>query len=176
MKIKMVATMLVFLLVSLPNSASLTLAQVARRPQLPPHEAWAALSGVARDEKLLVQLKNNEMIEGRFLSVTETTIVLYRGQTTRTIERADAQRIYTLNGRARSNSALVGAGLGAAAGVGVGAGVYLPSRDTASGATIPLFGAIGAGLGALIGALTGNNQRRVLLYDAGVGSSVPALT
>lgn len=175
MKTKLIATILV-LLIFLANSAIIAPAQDARRAPLPPDEAWAALIAVARDEKLLAQLKNNEMIEGRFLSVTETTIVLYRGQTTRTIERADVQRVYSLSGRARSNSALVGAGVGAAAGVGVGAGVYLPSRDSASGATIPLFGAIGAGIGALIGALTGNNQRRVLLYDAGAVSSIPALS
>ena len=151
-------------------SSSPTLAQTS---QARGAGAWDALESLATGKKLIAQLKNGETVEGRFVSVTETELMLYRGNLRIRLARADISRLYTLRGRSRANSALIGAGVGGAAGAGAGAAASA-SSDNGSGALIPLFGAIGAGLGALICVLTGNRQERVLIYEDN-SSAQPAL-
>ncbi len=145
-------------------SCASSVATLAQTSQARAAGAWDALESLSTGEKLIAQLKNGEMVEGKFVSVTETELMLYRGNLRIRLARADISRLYRMRGRSRANSALIGASIGGAAGAGGGAAASA-SSENGSSALIPLFSAIGAGLGALICVLAGNRQERILIYE-----------
>lgn len=160
MKRRILAAGLAFIL-SYASSSAAALAQASNARAT---AGWSALAALSTGEKLIAQLKNGETIEGKFVGVTDSELTLYRGNLRIRLARADISRIYSLRGRSRSSSVLLGAGIGGAAGAGAGAAASA-SSENGNGALIPLFSAIGAGLGALICVFAGNRQERVLIYE-----------
>ncbi len=132
---------------------------------------WSAVRALPVGGHLSVRLKDRKKTEGLLVSVSDTTLTLMRKDRTIEIAQPDIAKVYQLiprsAGKSVARSSLIGAGIGF--GVGVAAGGALgAAEDIAALETMALFGTIGAGVGAVIGAIKGlaSRHRRVLIYDA----------
>ena len=128
-------------------------------------DGWNVVRAIPVGEQLLVELKDGKQNKGKLSAVSETELTLLKGSQSTTLNHANIRRIFRLVGKTRGQSTLKGAGIGAATGAGIGLVIYLPARDDIVGLIVPGFGAIGAGIGAAIGAIGGSGQKKVLVYE-----------
>jgi hypothetical protein len=131
-----------------------------------PSGDWTIVELLKNGEKLSIELKSGKSIKGKLANVTNTGLSISEGTKTSSLSRDDVLRVYQVIGRTRGKSALRGAGIGGAIGAGSGLIIYLPARDDNVGVLVPIFGAIGAGIGAGVGLAFSGGQRRVLIYQA----------
>lgn len=129
-------------------------------------DGWNVVQAIPVGEQLLVELKDGKQNKGKLSAISETELSLLKGGKSTTLARESVRRIFRLIGKTRGQSTLKGAGIGAATGAGIGLVIYLPARDDIVGSIVPGFGAIGAGIGAAIGAIGGSGQKKVLVYEA----------
>lgn len=129
-------------------------------------DGWNVVQAIPVGEQLLVESKDGKQNKGKLSAVSETELTLLKGSQSTTLNQANIRRVFRLVGKTRGQSTLKGAVIGAATGTGIGLVIYLPARDDIVGSTVPGFGAIGAGIGAAIGAIGGSGQKKVLVYDA----------
>ena len=136
---------------------------------------WAGVERVPPGEKLLVKLKDGTKLKGRLRSVSDTGLSLSRRNKTMDVDRERVQQIFRLMPKSATKSALIGAGAGAAGGAAIGA---VAGRDWVikTAASVPigatLFGVIGSVVGYAVGKA---RQKRVLIYDAGLGDAPATL-
>jgi hypothetical protein len=131
-----------------------------------PSGDWTIVELLKNGEKLSIELKNGKSIKGKLANVTDTGLSISEGKKTSSLSRDDVLRVYQVIGRTRGKSALRGAGIGGAIGTGGGLIIYLPARDDGLGVFVPILGAIGVGIGAVVGLAFSDGQRRVLIYQA----------
>ena len=124
---------------------------------------WSAVQASAPGDKLVVDMKSGERIEGRFRSASDAALVLAQKGADTKLERGDIKRVFRHRGTSRLKGAVTGAVIGGAAGTASGAWVY--SKGDIVGSIVPGFGVLGAGIGAGIGALVGRGQKKILLYE-----------
>lgn len=127
---------------------------------------WARLAALTEAPELFLETKSNKKAQGKLASVSTESLTLEKGGTKMEFARAQIRRVYRLSGNTRGRSGLKGMGIGAAIGLGAGLIFYLPATDDNEVLAVPAFTLIGAGLGAGIGALAGNGQKRALIYSA----------
>ncbi len=130
-------------------------------------DGWNVVRAIPIGESLLVELKDDRQIKGKFSAASEADLTILNGSKSATLSRENIRRIFRLVGKTRGRSALKGAGVGAVTGTGIGLTLYLPARDDIVGWVVPAFAVIGTGIGAAIGGITGGGQRKVLVYAAG---------
>ncbi|MFY9554286.1 MAG: hypothetical protein WAV47_06145 [Blastocatellia bacterium] len=133
---------------------------------------WDAVRSLSSGEKLSVRLKDGKKLDGILRSVSDTLLVLDRGNNASDLARDSVSKVYRIERKSTARSigkpTLIGAGIGfgIGAGVGIAAGNY---EDLGTGELVAVLGglgaAIGAGIGAIVGAI-GSKERRVLVYEA----------
>ena len=141
-------------------------ARLARLQEAPAVElaiqSWESVVAIPLDSPLEVNLDSEGRIRGRFRSADEQTLVLEYDGGSRSVPRAEIRRVILDRGSHVRTGALWGLGIGSGIGVAVFAD---PDADLVPSAVI-LFslgiGGIGAGIGALIGALS---QDRNVIYE-----------
>jgi hypothetical protein len=124
---------------------------------------WARVQGIQPKQKILVKLGSGKTLSGKFVDADPEGVVLLRGgkQTTK-IPRAEILLISKKSGTGKG--ALIG--LAAGAGSGMILAASSPgdmSRGRAAALACVPMAAIGAGLGAIIGALT---KPAITIYEA----------
>ena len=129
--------------------------------------SWAAVQGVAVNERVIVKQKDGKTIEGDMVEASETNLTISRGGKVVNISRDRIRQVEHARGKAEKGKwAAIGTGVGAAAGAGIGATKYRSDRDDYG--IYPVMGAIiGAGVGAVSGLLIGASRReREVVYYA----------
>ncbi len=137
---------------------------------------WQGLQDLKRGKHILIEYKSNVgmTLECKFVSVSGSKLTVSCDDSQATIQQADIQRVYRLNGRwSRSTMAIIGAGVGMVAGTFVGASrglkleqevVHVNSEKDEVPAVAGFV--IGTAAGAGVGALVGGKRRGRLLYEA----------
>jgi hypothetical protein len=126
---------------------------------------WEALKSVPPGDEIKVSLRTGDTVKGRFLSASDDDLTLSRGKKTASVPRAEVARVYRLFSKSVVKSTLIGLGIGA----GVGALIGKESFDSEIGEAelgAAFVGAIGAGVGTLLGYLAGRGKREVLIYES----------
>lgn len=127
---------------------------------------WTVVKTVTVGDKISVKLSNGKKVDGRMGSVSDSLLTLSRKNQSVEIARADVKQVYRLTPRSAARKTAIGAGVGAAAGLGAfGAGAGITHGGIEAG-LLPISMLAGAGIGALIGAVSGIGHKRVLVYDA----------
>ena len=132
---------------------------------------WEAVVAIPSDSILDVYLDSGDSIYGRFRSADEQTLILVEGRDVRSVPRAEIRRVLLHRG----NHAKKGAVLGLIIGV-VTLGIDSARRGGEGYDLTPLgglmvgsiFGGIGAGAGALLGAAFPNRE---IIYEAPVSGA-----
>jgi hypothetical protein len=127
--------------------------------------SWESLKSIPPGDELKIRLKTGDSVKGRFLSATDDGLTLSRGKKTASVPRAEVARVYRLFSKSVVKSTLIGLGIGA----GVGALIGKESFDSEIGEAelgAAFVGAIGAGVGTLLGYLAGRGKREVLIYES----------
>ena len=137
---------------------------------------WQGLESLKRGKQILIEYKSNVggTLECKFVSINGSKLTVSAGGYQATIEQADIQSVFRLNGKwSRGKMAKVGAGIGMLVGTFVGAarGVELEGQPCHVGSeedTFPAFAGffIGTAAGAGLGALIGGKRKGKLLYEA----------
>jgi hypothetical protein len=141
----------------------------AQAPPAPIIGSWEGLKAIPPGDEVRVGLRNGKTLKGRLISVSDTVLTLARGNITTDVTRGDALRVHRLITKSAKKATLIGLGIGAGIG-GIGSGISAASVSdggTASeyGAAILISAAMGAGVGALIGYITGSRKHRELIYE-----------
>lgn len=134
---------------------------------------WQRMYGIKEGTKLVVELKNGQKGEGKFLSLLGTRLTLFARGHTYVFEQSGIQRVYGFKGGSRSKSARIGAGIGMVIGTVISVRNAVraerePGRVSSSSDGTPSFGGllVGGVAGAGVGALFGTSARKELLYEA----------
>ncbi len=125
---------------------------------------WSAVQTLSSGDKLNIEMKSGERIEGKFSSATDATLAVKQDGKSTTLDRADIRRVSRTHGSSRTKWALIGAGVGG--GAGAGAGGYAIARGSENVGFIPGGAALGAAIGAGIGAAIGKSKRSVVIYES----------
>lgn len=150
----------VFLLFSQPAS-------LAGQSVAGPQSDWQAVQSLPSGTDVLIETKVGRRLKGKLSAAAETTLTLVRQNKTDELNRDEIKKIYRLRGGSRAKSALIGTAVGA----GAGAGVSLIALGSSGGSddTNGIVGKgvlIGAGIGLVVGLLTGKSRQRVLVYES----------
>ena len=149
-------------------------AQATTAPLTAP--GWQGLENLKRGKQILIEYKSSVggTLECKFVSIGGTKLTVSAGGYQATIEQADIQHVYRLNGKwSRGRMAKVGAGIGMLVGTFVGAarGLELerePGHVGSEKDTFPAFAGfvIGTAAGAGSGALIGGKRKGNLVFQA----------
>jgi hypothetical protein len=157
---KLLLASLVLLLASHGVTPNLRVVRGKNSMPSTPVQGWENVKLVPPGDKIVVSLKDGEILKGRLHGVSDTNLLLSQRNKVSDLARDRISRIHRLVSTPAAPSALLGAGIGAAAGLGAGS-----LSDDNKAVTMPGLAAIGAGVGALIGFI-GNRRRKVLVYEA----------
>ena len=119
---------------------------------------WGVVQQLTSGQQLKLVLKDGASRRGSFESANDSGVVIRSGNGEQTVQRDQVARVLVKGKGHRGRHALVGAGIGAAAGLAAGAAI---DNDCSKGSLIctgnkgkailtPVFGLVGAGIGALI--------------------------
>jgi hypothetical protein len=141
----------------------------AQAPPAPIIGSWEGLKSIPPGDEVSVRLRNGQTLKGRLISVSDTALTLTRGDLTTDVTRGDALRVHRVISKSAKRATLIGLGIGAGVG-GLGSGVAAASASGSGepgeyGLAVLIYGAIGAGVGALIGYITGSRKHRELIYE-----------
>ena len=129
---------------------------------------WEAVIAVPVDSPIHVELGTGDLIRGRFRSADEQTLVLMEGGNTRSVPRAEILRVLLVRGNHAKKGALIGLGIGAATYTIDGSRRYYDFAPIGHLLFASIFGGIGAGAGALLGAAF---PKREAIYEAPVSGA-----
>jgi len=119
---------------------------------------WSAVQQLTSGQQVKVILKDGASRRGSFESANDSAVVIHSGKGEQTLQRDQVDRVLVKGKSHRKRNALIGAGIGAGAGLGAGAAIDNDCSKTSiictgnKGKAIltPVFGLLGAGIGALI--------------------------
>lgn len=153
---------LAFALALLLTQPPMLLAQEATNQQ-----SWAAVEALSAGDKLRIETESGEHVEGKYVELSDSALMLSRQGRTLGLNRTDIRRIYRLGVGSRLKSALIGTGVGAGAGVGAAvAALGATGGSDESVAFIAVISLLGAGIGAAAGAAAGKGTKRTLIYES----------
>jgi len=119
---------------------------------------WSTVQAITTGTELIIETKTPETIKGKLSNVTDTTLNLSRDGTNIALDQKQIHRIYLVDKRSRTRSALLGAAKGA----------YIGAR-TARGGRFSHWAAPKKYLlgGAVVGAvMEGRNRKGQLIYES----------
>lgn len=113
---------------------------------------WAIVKQMAPGKKVQVETADGKSYVGKAKAVSDDELRIGRSEL---IQRRDVQRVRLWSSGHHGRNALIGLGVGAGVGVGFGVGACGGkdawfSRGQCSAVSAPLFGGLGAAIGALI--------------------------
>ena len=111
---------------------------------------WGILRQLVPGQKVKVETADGKTHVGKVESTTDGVLQLRKDQL---LQRQDVQRVSIWNSGHHGRNALVGLGAGAAFGIAAGASCgtdSIVSRGQCMAVGAPLFGGVGAGIGALL--------------------------
>lgn len=119
---------------------------------------WNVLQQLTSGEQVKVVLTDGASRRGTFQSANDSAVVIHSGKGEQMLQRDQVDRVLVKGRSHRKRNALIGAGIGAGAGLGAGAAIDNDCSKTSiictgnKGKAIltPVFGLLGAGIGALI--------------------------
>lgn len=119
---------------------------------------WSVVQQLTPGQEIKVVLEDGVSRRGSFESANDSGVVIRSGKGEQTVSRDQVARILVKGKSHRKRNALIGAGIGAGAGLGAGAAIDNDCSKTSiictgnKGKAIltPVFGLLGAGIGALI--------------------------
>jgi hypothetical protein len=126
---------------------------------------WAGVKLVPPGDELVVNLKDGKTIKGRLVSASDNALVISRGDKTTAHELRNVQKVY----RKVPSSGLSRTQIGTLAGLGAGAAIgggLSSNDDFDAGWAVSIFALIGAGIGAIVGSISGSGRVKVLIYEA----------
>ena len=131
---------------------------------------WEALRSVSADTKIAIKLKTGKTIEGKLLTVSDSSITLSRNNTSTEIKREEVKSVHQVIKKSATAGTLIGLGVGAGAGAGLGA-IGASNDDNGfekiDHAATAGLAVVGAGVGALTGYLIGRRgSKRILVYES----------
>lgn len=119
---------------------------------------WGVVQALAAGTELIVETKTPETIKGKLSNVTDTTLNLSRDGTNIALDRQQIHRIYLIDKRSRTRSALRGAAKGAYIGARISRGRSYSYLET------PKTYLLG---GAVVGAvMESRNRKGQLIYES----------
>ena len=114
---------------------------------------WAAVESLAAGERIQVELSTGKFVNGKVDHVTPESVFVQHGRQTTEVRRQEVNRLYRQKSGTGAKWAANGALIGAGAAGGAGAAVL--ERGSGFGGavagTVALGGALGAGVGYLLG-------------------------
>ncbi len=129
-------------------------------------QEWSSLKMITAGSNLDVKLKDGKRVKGKLINASDTALSLHDRNKPTDLNRGDVLSVHRVSGTSAQKPALIGAGVGAAIGAGIGAGIH-GNPDYSKPAVAAVFGAFGAGVGALVGYLGGKSRhKRALIYQA----------
>lgn len=142
---------------------------LAGQTTLPP-VGWDAIKSIPPSEKIEVKLKDGKTIKGRVLAASDSALTLSQKGVSIDVAKDSVKRVYRVMPRRAARSLAIGAGAGAGAGAALGlviAANYQGDSGEEAG-YILILGLVGAGIGSLIGGLTGalKPDLKALVYEA----------
>ena len=119
---------------------------------------WSVVQRLTSGQELKIAIKDGGSRHGFLDSANDGGIVIRSGKAEQTLSRDQVARILVKGNGHRGRNALIGAGIGAGAGLGAGAAVDNDCTKTSIVCTgnkgkailTPVFGLLGAGIGALL--------------------------
>ncbi len=140
-------------------------ASFAQQTTDPAAAPWAGVKLVPPGDEIVVNLKDGKTINGRLVSASDKALIISRGDKTTTLDQANVKKVYRKVPKTGLTHTQIGTMTGLAAGAAIGAGVGV-NEDVEVGWTIPIFALMGAGIGAVVGAMSGGRSVKVLIYEA----------
>jgi len=147
---------LALLLTCLPSNAQ---SQTADRN-------WSSVEGLSTGDKLEVYTKDKRHVKGLLKQVDSDRLTLSGKKTEYALTKSEISTVYRVASKSETlKYSLIGAAAGAAIGAGIGVAQNSPPKDDGE-IYVMLNTPIGAGIGAVAGALFGKGRRkRVLIYQ-----------
>jgi small nuclear ribonucleoprotein (snRNP)-like protein len=130
---------------------------------------WASLQNIPADSKVSVKLKTGKTVDGRFKSVSDSSLTLTSNYAPVELKREEIASVYQITKKSATKSTLIGMGLGAGGGAAIGAAAAAKDDngfdkiDHVATAALAVVGAVG---GAVTGYLLGRGSKRVLVYES----------
>jgi len=120
--------------------------------------AWGTLRQLTPGQQVQVVLSDKKSYKGEFQSVSDEVIIIHAKGGDQTHSRQNIQRVSSRRPGHRGRHALIGAAIGASAGLGTGAAIdndcspqsIVCTGNKGKAILTPVFGLIGAGIGALL--------------------------
>lgn len=137
----------------------------AQAPPTPIVGSWDALKAVPPGDEVTVTLRNGRTLKGRLISVSDTVLALRKDEIITDLPRADALKVYRVLRKSATKSTMIGLGIGAGAGAALAAAAIDTGESAENALGILIIGSITAGIGALVGYLSGSGKRRELIYE-----------
>ena len=128
---------------------------------------WSRLNSVQSDSKLAVKLKSGKSVEGRLVSVSDSTLSLKVKNKTQEIKREEVQTVHSIVGKSVLAPTLIGTAIGAGIGAGVGA-IGSDDNDFINDAAVTAgLAVVGAIVGTVAGYFIGRTRtKKILIYEA----------
>ena len=119
---------------------------------------WSVVQQLTSGQQVKVVLKDGASRRGSFESANDGAVVIRSGKGEQTLSQDQVARILVKGKSHRKRNALIGAGIGAGAGLGAGAAIdnncsgssILCTGNKGKAILTPLWGLLGAGIGALL--------------------------
>lgn len=122
-------------------------------PAAAQNPSWDTLKQLTPDQQIRVVLNDSKSHKGQFQAVTEDAIVIHSKGADQTLPRQSVKVISSKRLSHRGRHALIGAAIGAGAGLSIAgpisSGCFCTANQVRAVAT-PLFGVLGAGIGAAL--------------------------
>jgi hypothetical protein len=120
--------------------------------------AWNNLQQLSPGQEVRVAVNGNKSIKGEFQSSSDDAIVMRSKGADQSISRSSVQQVSLRRAGHRGRHALIGAAIGAGAGLGTGAAIdndcsrnsIICTGNKGKAILTPVFGLLGAGIGALL--------------------------
>jgi hypothetical protein len=120
--------------------------------------SWNNLKELRPGQQIRVVLNGKKSFKSQFQSVTDEAIIVHANGADRTLSRSSVQEVFSPRPGHRGRHVLIGAAIGAGAGLGVGAAIdndcsaqsIVCTGNKGKAILTPVFGLIGAGIGAIL--------------------------
>lgn len=119
--------------------------------------AWNNLKQISPGQQVRVVVNSKESFKGQFQSATDDAIIIRSKGADQTLSRSSVQQVSSRRAAHRGRHALIGAAIGAGAGLGTGSAIdncpphsIVCTGNKGKAILAPVFGLLGAGIGALL--------------------------
>jgi hypothetical protein len=157
------------LVIAIALLASLLFTSLPAMAQTSSISDWTSLQRLARDSNVAVKLKTGKKVEGRFKSVSDSSLALIMSNGTVDLKREEIASVYEIKRKSATKSTMIGLGLGAGAGAALGAAAAANDNndgfDKLDQAVLAGVVVIGAVAGTVTGYFLGQRSKKTLVYE-----------